>query len=679
MNSLISTYPDWILERSFGGLGTAVSPGSKRDVEDWPDGPSPPMAREACDALVTACNEATGTGDPRCLVFLVGGAGNGKSKLAADTVSGVHGELLGKVQPFAQRTYTYQLASGGSLRVINDATIPPSDRHERPLVRDLGEALQSGDHLLACINRGVLIGEAGSTTKNGGGLSEQVAALIANWLLSGDFPSNELDGARLQLVDQGKLPGHYAIAELWTGEVRKAVIHVVYMDSASLLEQWIAPPNQSSDYRLPLPTGKIEVTPVLSEDRLAQRSAFQDCVAGAARAYLNGMDRDSLDPVAANAASLSTDEVSASWCSLVRGAEVISGTHFTYRELWALFAQSIIGPANNEGLAALSSWTGECLEQARNGSCEERLNALLGLGSIRAHMLLFDAGRTTSQSSPQGQGFSWPTTENEALRAIRLADPLRHFGPADGNDNTELAQRLSEIEEGHLPGERLAAEHGAVAQYWSALDAEIERAIRDEVDPGNETSSLKKRNWLLGWYGRYMYRLVGLARGWSAHCSVVDEWQNAWLDANQAQRLSHDLEEAILDIVAPSADRRAESFFTFLQPRVDAGEGTVDSAMLALPRSRFELAATTEGDRVELRIDQGGHSDSPAAAVAVLDFHLLREAMARRNGHGFTDSLMLIEPRIERIRASLVTHQLAQPESRHRFKFTHRGQSVITR
>ncbi len=676
---LSKAYPAWILERSFGGLGTADSPGHKRGAAAWPDGPSSPMAQEACDALLAACSGDQGAGDPKCLVFLVGGAGNGKSKLAADTVAAINGTLQGERKPFAQRTYEYALQAGGRLRIINDATIPPSDRHNRPLVRDLNDTLQSGDHLLACINRGVLIGEAGSQNGKSDDGTGEMAQAIARWLLSGRPHDDGAGGGSIRLVAPETLPSHYSVGEIWEGSSRKAVVHVVYMDSASLLEQWKALPNERPDFRAPLPVGSIKITPVLHETRGSRATAFHGCVTGGAHAYRDELQRDPMDPVAANATSLSSDKVAAGWCSLLRGAEIISGTHFTYRELWALYAQSVVGPVTREGLSALSVWVDDRLRKVREGSREDRLAALLGLGCIRTHMLLFDAGKAVgSQPCPLPQ-FAWPTTDNEALRAVHLADPLRHFGPAGGEENTQLAQRLAEIEEGRLPGQQLVLEDATVAKYWSILDAEIERAIRDEVDPSNDMSSLKKRNWLLGWYGRYMYRLVALARGWSAHCSVVNEWQEAWLDANRGERLSHDLEEAILEIIAPSSERGAETFFTFLQPRVDSGEGAVERAMIALPRSRFEVFATTDGDRVELRIDQGGHTDAAPAASAILDFHILREAMARRNGHGFTDSLMLIEPRIERIRASLVTHQLSQPESRHRFKFVYRGHQIVTR
>ena len=255
----------------------------------------------------------------------------------------------------------------------------------------------------------------------------------------------------------------------------------------------------------------------------------------------------------------------------MRGAEVEAGTHFTYRELWALFSHSVVGPATRDGLEALASWVHGRLDQIKTATGEERLSALLGLGTLRTHMLLFDAGRRQTARSSPIQEYVWPNTVNEALRAAHLADPLRNFGPADGKETTSLAERLSWIEEGRLPGDELSKEDEDFAAYWTDLDAEIERVTRDEVDPRNDRSTLTKRNWLLSWYGRYMYRLVGLVRGWPAHCTVVDQWQTAWVEADEFQRLSSTLQEAILDIVLPSLGGGAETFVTFMQPRVDTG------------------------------------------------------------------------------------------------------------
>ena len=673
-------YPAWIVARSFGGLGTAVSPQSVQRENNWPDGPCSPMSREACNALVAACNGGAGTDDPRCMVFLVGGAGNGKSKLAGDTVKAVEGTFTGELRTFAQRTYTYSLKVGGRLRVINDATIPPEDRHPTPLLRDLHEAIAAGDHLLACINRGVLIGETANEATTDNNATVLLASRIANWLLSGKFSGFDDSTVRVELLAEETTPSHYSVARVYADDVVCAVLHVVYMDRASLLENWPDTEPETGDFKHPLSAGTIDVTPIMSRSKRSPTVAFESCLLGAAQNYANSGSFSPLDPIGANALTLSRAEVARGWCSIMRGAEIIAGTHFTYRELWALVCHSVVGPVTGDRLQHLADWVSERLAQVETATGEERLSALLGLGTLRTHMLLFDAGWRTTYLSEHVEAYAWPSTASEALKSAHLSDPLRNFGPDDGFAMGQLAERLSSIEEGRFPGFELSQEDEEIAACWTDLDAEIEKEIRNEIDPSNDMSSLKKRNAMLAWYGRYMYRLVGLARGWPAHCTVVDKWQNAWLDASRSQRLSSELQEAILDIVAPlSGSGSPETFFTFMQPRVDAGEETAERAMVALPRNRFEVMARTEDDRIELEIGHGGGVDGPPAAVATLDFQFLREASARSRGHGFTDSLALIEPRVERIRASLVAHQLSLPVHQHRFKFSSRGSHIVTR
>ena len=78
-----------------------------------------------------------------------------------------------------------------------------------------------------------------------------------------------------------------------------------------------------------------------------------------------------------------------SWCSLLRGAEIVSGSHFTYRELWSLFAHSTFGPVTVDGLGDLSDWISERKALASAGHEEEKVKSLVELGELRTHMLLF--------------------------------------------------------------------------------------------------------------------------------------------------------------------------------------------------------------------------------------------------------------------------------------------------
>ena len=674
----MGNYPSWILKRGFGGLGTAVSPISHNIQDKWPDGPSAPYAYEACEALIRACNTYYPS-DPCCIVVLVGGAGNGKSKLAADLVKQVKGTLQGSRSRFASRKYSFGLETGCVLKVINDATIPAEDRHEAPLLRDIAEAVAGPQHLLACVNRGVLISEA-SAKVDEDEEETRLASHLAAWLLTGKDPEFSGNDIRLDVEPVSSSGStNYGFSKLYKLNKHVASIHVVYMDQASLLERWPESGGLSGNALEPLQFRASTSVPLLSSMRAESPCAFEECLRKATTAFASDASGRTLDPILANAHSLKGELPARGWCSVMRGAEVISGSQFTYRELWALVAHSLVGPSTvgvMQGMASeIDSWL-DVVESDNDGA----LDALVALGNMRTHMLLFDAGNSGVASSPTSYEHSWPTTSNEALKSVSLADPLRQFGPSDGAEYVELADRLSRIEDGELPIKSLAREEDAVGQYFTELDARIEAEIANAVNPENDRSNLKERNSLLDWYGRYMYRLVAFARGWPAHCSVINAWQDAWIDAQTGRPFRREIEDAILDIVAPVENNSSVAYFTFLKPRV-AGNTTHQSvAEIEIPRNRMRVSAESSGDRIEIVIESGGASDQTnSEARTSLDFHLLREAISRVHGKGFTDSLELIEPRIERLRARLVANGLAAPEGQHRFRFSRAGMGTVNR
>ena len=159
-------------------------------------------------------------------------------------------------------------------------TIPPEDEDDTPLVRDVAEAIRARDHLLACINRGVLIGEISNKELTGSDPIRRLALNIANWLLSGKTPETVIPEVRLELLDMDS-PDHYVAAEIYWRDTKCAVVHVVYMDRASLLEHWTDTGGRPRDYRQGLPSSKIDVTPILSPDRRSRNAAFEGCLTGA--------------------------------------------------------------------------------------------------------------------------------------------------------------------------------------------------------------------------------------------------------------------------------------------------------------------------------------------------------------------------------------------------------------
>lgn len=661
------TYPAWILERSFGGLGVADSPINGALEGKWPRGRSAPMSTEACRAMMLACSAEDRLG-PAHMVFLVGGAGNGKSKLAADVVSNVNGIARGESSDFAQRCYEFDLPNGRGLRVVNDATIPPADKKEFALQRDIAEALKANEHFLGCINRGILIGER-QEPNDFEDNSKKIACAIISWLLEGRQPPLYDGETELETTTDDKgVPGNYGFAKVKIAGKLSAVIHLVYMDNASLLEEWPAV-ELASRTDAALPTCRPRVTPLLHRQRRETVSAFENCLTQLAKKYSSNLADDELDPILSNTRSFAKSEVSRGWCSVVRGAEILSGTHFSYRELWALASHSIIGPLSSEALENLEEHVEVQKKGVRNKTDKTYIDSAVSLGKLRTHMLLFDAGKR-QQDNGFG-GFEWPETSSDAIKAIQFADPLKHFGRREGGDTSSLDEELNGLKDGHLPGAKLAGEDPLIGAYWSPLDAEIERVVAAAVNPTGETDLTSKyRSQLLAWYGRYLYRLKALASGWPAHVSIVSEWQDAWLDAHLNQPLRRELEDAVLDILAPLGDDGRTTYFTFLQPRVSAGDTSANKVRIEIPRQEIVIGTETSGDRIDLSISLRAQAGDTPSAVTTLDFHLLREAMARQGGHGFTDSLLVIEPRIERLRAAMVATQIRSQGSRSRYSFS---------
>lgn len=662
------SYPSWILERSFGGLGVAVSPVCASSGEKWPNGRSSPMSSEACRAMMMACS-ASDTLGPAHMVFLVGGAGNGKSKLAAEVVANVRGIRKGGGSVFAQRCYEFDLPNGRALRVLNDATIPPVDRQGSALMRDIASALRGKEHFLGCINRGVLIGEQSERSKLKDD-DEKVASDIVAWLLNGELRCQGAEEPCLDLV-VGQEGGNYQFAKVRAAGKVTAVLHLVYMDSASLLENWPEPPlMEQADAALP--TVELRVTPLGGVERADVATAFEPCLTNLARNFQKELRLDELDPIAANARSLSKDIVARGWCSLMRGAEILSGTHFSYRELWALSAHSLVGPASSDTMSRLARHVAENLEKIQSKGIGERVAGAVALGNLRSHMMLFEAG--ASSTGGEANIFNWPRTTSDAMKAVHFADPLKHFGPSTGHGSADIDEALDGLKDGKYPGADLVSGDEAVGAYWGQLDARIEEIVQEAIDPDKESGlPLKERSNLLSWYGRYMYRLVALVRGWPAYVSVVTAWQETWLDALSNGRLDASLEDAILEIVAPVSEGAHKALFTFLQPRVTQGEPNAPKVRIEIPRNDMNLSARVEGDRVELEIRLRSQREDQASAVTSLDFHLLREAMAGLEGHGFTDSRLIIEPRIERLRAAMVAAQMHSGGDRNRFNFSDRN------
>ncbi len=669
----LAGYPDWILARGFGGIETAASPVAATSGHPWPEGKLAPMAVEACNALLASINDAAAV---PTLVFLVGGAGNGKSKIAADLVKGLGSPALEPQEAFARRIYTYPAVAGRKLRVVNDATIPPKAKSELPaLTADIVACLQGGEHMLACVNRGVLVTEVRLHDSGVGGAEGDMASCLLSWILAGDdgkagsFGSEGWRVIPTPLDKAHHYAHHYRFARIEKDNAAKAFVHVVYMDQASLLEPWPSPSAVAGPASAALHVQKLDVSPVLGRKHgQADSAAFIEPLTKAVASFLAGIGMDppggGLDPIAANATALSKPIAASAWCAMMRGAEVVSGTHFSYRELWALTSHSLLGMPKGEGSAELASWVKKAAKAvADTGLAEDvRLGWLIALAGLRTHVALFGG----SHLAPDLGKVKRPPVvhaTSDALQALSSADPLFNFGPTVGSDYRDLAREVESIAEGKLPSHAIRQRDPSALAAWTDFDEALEKAVCDFVKPdhvlaedlGPGSPELKQRNAVIGWYGQYMFRLVGFSRGWCGHVSVVDNWQQSLRRAIQRIGLPDELNKAIRGVILMNqGNSQTSALFALLKSRLEELGPDQHHVSVQVPLGDFALRTEAIGDQVIISVRLG----TEEAARTVLDFHLVREAMARSGGHGFTDSLRLVEPRLERLRAGLLAAEL---------------------
>ncbi|CUK16849.1 hypothetical protein RUE5091_04048 [Ruegeria denitrificans] len=145
----MDSYPSWIADRAFGGAGVAAAPNLFTAKDNWPDGPSAPGAMEAVSSLIEG-GIKTNDGIVR-LVFLVGGAGNGKSFMASRVVQETGAQNMDGQTTFARRSYRYEVSGSQRFRIINDATIPTEDQEQSTLCTEISSALSLSEHILVWV------------------------------------------------------------------------------------------------------------------------------------------------------------------------------------------------------------------------------------------------------------------------------------------------------------------------------------------------------------------------------------------------------------------------------------------------------------------------------------------------------------------------------------------------
>ena len=647
-------YPQWLMERVFGGTHVADTPGSIgiSTTEHWPVGESPPASEEVCDLLLAACGDKKRAEGP-IFVFLVGGAGNGKSFLAKKVASELNGSRVEKASKFSSRSYDYTLDSGAYLRIVNDATIPPRQPVEasKHLTNDVDFCIKKGAHLLACVNRGVLIAESQREPTD-------IAAKMVNSLLKLDVDSvdAESDEPMRHLYFRKDV-------QLSSGVV--AQMHVVFMDQCSLFEPY-------PKVHLVSDVGygeKIEITPhrllpLVTKGSRSEALPGKTVISSLLEKLTDSLQNDAslvqgneLDPLRSNLVSLSNPTVLSGLCDLFRGAEIIAGERYSYRDVWGLATTALMGSVNHGDLSAHQQALQKRinnLEVAESKRKDERLRSVLALSQFRTHMALFPDRVSLSILQLDDR----PARPNaRALTTMAMADPLRSLS----DDSLSLVQsKLALLDEYDGPGQSLADENTEFRCAWTGFDAYLERALLDWLYDDDNPPKLQQRNEVLSWYGQYLARLYALAYGQPAFSSLAVEYSEIWNLAAAGKGMPSRLEAALKDLLFSSySDANDETFLPILSPRVNpVSEADIGGKLVLGLHHQEYFWSQHISQSGAILVELKAHRDQVALAKFTLDFPMLREALAHRERRGFTEQLLDVEPRIERARATMLGSEM---------------------
>ena len=652
-------YPKWVGERGFGGANVADSPVVRGESTHWPVGKCASGALECCELLIDACN--AGNGDQQTMVFLVGGAGNGKSFLANKVSNDINGKLLGEHGIFARRLYSYELENGKILDVVNDATMPPDDDNEEVkdfLVRDLARNLAHKGNFLACVNRGIFISEVNNFQKDRAESEYIVATNVVRWLLEGSDKNLDLpEGWSFSTVPENTAT-HYSYGVVTSDDSRSIHIHVSFMDQTSLFEPMPELAEQPSGAGAALKFKEHKLIP-LSQDfgEIEYNSPSFDVLETFSARVRETFESEneiisSIDPVYANISNFNNPQFLVGLSNVLRAAEIHSGSHVTYRDMWGVTELSLMGPIGGRSYEDLGREIQELIQGAESGDIAASATCMIRLACLRAHMSIFSARLPEFLASGTVGQPTYPS--QPVLKSLTSADPLKALENSVGS---RIKQKLLLLNEGVSPGSQLAAEDKAFGEVWSDFDESLERKILSWLAIDDKGLEFSKRNQLLSWYGQYLSRLCSVVHGMPAHADKVGMWQKLWNQASKgSSRPRGWLKDGLDNLVFASFDTSnpVTMLPVFSSKVVPVTKNRASQhIVLEIQKGRYEWTIFTEGDVIYAELNNLQFPGK--GAKLVLDFPMFREIYAMSESDGFTEVSLDVEPRIERVRAKILS------------------------
>lgn len=613
---LVQNSFDRLRKRAFGGGDVATRPG-REDDSWWPQGPLLPGVRELIDDFVGCVSEKHGLN----VFFLLGGAGNGKSFAAR-----ILGDRLGIQDDgggLARRIYAIA-RDGVSIELLNDATIASKEEYgenqdvalSSDLERWFDDSLKRPTAVFCCVNRGIVIDELRALHERGA--SPGFSAAVLEWIASDEAYAGDFSMLGAKQVARSDGLRKEVGMESHGRQIRLVALPV---DLASLLE-------------VDDETGKTRGGTLFAE-------VLERCAKDLG-------PRPKFCPLRANINHWTTAGVVV-WETIARFAEVASGRLDSYRDLWGLAALSILGsaPADDLSGASIVDYIDARLAAATSdGSPKARLSAWLELSQFRAHQALFRAPR------PSGKGACaiYPPC-TPVHTGLSLLDPAV-WGSSDAD---LIEEAMNAVALGERPSEMLGKASGQI--LLSDFDLALETAVLEHAS--SQDCSEPDRRRLISWLGAYFVRLAGTSSGRVGNAEVVRSWLQCWeLTKNGRAQLPFELGKALRSLIFPrptGVTDEGDIIVPAFAPRMDPIhlEDNQGEPRLAIAINHAHLKLSIRRSKSRLLLECHRYDEKDPVAKVVLDFALLREALASRDGSaGATELSTQVAPRLERCRAS---------------------------
>jgi hypothetical protein len=569
----------------------------------------------------------------------------------------------------AHRTYEYE-SRGLNTVLVNDATIPSDEYEEAGLAEEITASARGHKHLVACVNRGILVEEERSLLSLNASKLEPGQALV-NWLRTQGDSS---------VAGSWTVVTHSSSDYLITGQLRYgnevvAEIAGVYVDVCSLLERKPKVVRGTAGLFTPEPYKIADFVERLSwDDHVTSAGHLLMEVLDSLHAVDGLSNSSALNPIVANIQSLQSRAVRAGFLATLRAAEIVNGQRFTYREIWGAIVRAIVGPLPE------SISTEELPRYFDDGmmysdSPIEDFEAIIKLANLRFSQSIYGTTSAVSKSPSDPR-------RNPVTRLTHVIDPMKDAIPGftTHDPSTGWASVVTEAFSGpsaegsplrSLTDELGKSDHDPFNDALTDFDYEVDEAYM-RVMNFDRTKDAERAKYI-HWYGAYLGRHYAISHGIPAFRKEIKLWTEAWYSSPQLPRSLSGGLRALLRPKRNPRDSDSKSLIPILDSRTDPIVGTVKEPKIALQTGNFEMKTCTEAESLFLLLFE----QTTEISRMPLDLALTREAGACALEYpGMTELTETTSPRLERFRsARLIPDNL----DRDQYRIVHGdGDTILT-